>query len=36
MHEPHGDVVHEVVLVTEVTELENKNNLAEAVGQIQE
>lgn len=36
MHEPPGDVVHEVVLVTEATKLEKKNNLTEAVSQIQE
>lgn len=36
MHEPPRDVVHEVVLVTEATKLEKKNNLIEAVSQIQE
>lgn len=36
MHEPLGDVVHEVVLVIEASKLEKKNNLTEAVSQIQE
>ncbi|XP_027749009.1 uncharacterized protein LOC114062127 isoform X2 [Empidonax traillii] len=37
MHEPPGDVIREeVVIETEVTEIEKKNNLTEAANQMQE
>lgn len=32
MHEPPGDVVHDLVLVIEATKPEKKNNLTGAVG----